>query len=276
MPTSAGRGAFNVFRGPVGGRRGREALGVGSGGAENRHHPRERADSDALGEQVGEVAERERDVVAGGLRGGEPFQQRGAELCGPREFFEAEPDDGVFGEDLEGVQRAGQLLVQRDGGAQVDGADFEGVAERRRDGAQNVRAGAQQVDELGGFCEQRFLVGQRVDRLAQRRRAAFDRTFQRRRGAGKGREEGVELDEQGRLRLGHRRDLFGGFVERRRTADRSRSAARRGCAARARRCPRAGAACGSFRSGRARARRSRRRRCWCSARSRSASSCRRC
>ena len=250
-------------RGAVGGRRGRVALVVDTGRGEHGVRACERPHADVLRLQARQVAERQRPVVAVGLLGRDPGEQRVADFERLREVFERKRDHWVVREFRERLRGFGQARVQGGGGGQVDGAYGEGVSQLRRDGAQRARAGAQQVHELGRVFIEGRLVRQRVDRLFQRRRPAPVRRFQRRRDARPGREEGVEIAEEFGVRFRDRRRLRGHPVERDEQLAQARGGLGQVVAARGSRSSRAGAVRGSCCSGRARGRRGRRRSCWC-------------
>src|SRR5207237_1848504 len=119
---------------------GRIAGVVDAGGRQQEARARERADADVLGLEARHVAEGERYVVADGLRGGDAREQRVADLQRAGEVFEAQRGDRVlceFGERHRGLR---QLRVERGRRRQVDGADFEGVAERLGDRGQGFCA----------------------------------------------------------------------------------------------------------------------------------------
>ena len=210
----APRRGFPIDRGATGRRRGGEALGVDPVRRENRQHASERADADVLGQGAREVAERQRQVVTRHLLGREPRHERVAERRRLRQVFQTERDDGVLRERLERLRGIGQLRVQRRRRAEVDGAFGERVGKRLGDRAQPAGGRAQQAHEFGAFFHEGRLVGERVGGLLQRRRATFDRLFQRGSHACPCLEERVEVAPEARVLLGNRGGLRGGPVER--------------------------------------------------------------
>ena len=193
---SCRRSAFSID-GPVGGRRGREALVV-------------RARSERARGRRARACRRRCSPTAGSRRCGTSASGSCSCACAGAspassglptssvcvKSSKARRDDRVLARtSASACGGFGQRRVQRGAAAQVDGAYGEGVASGLATVAQGRRARPQQAHELGALFDERRLVGQRVDRLFQRRRTALGRFFERLRDARPGREERVLVAE---------------------------------------------------------------------------------